>query len=146
MVGMFEAYKLFFKNYVKFTGKSTRAEYWWVQLMNFLISLLLEIIGFALLIAFFASKTHSGMSLIFYGFAVIMLVGLYGLSTLIPSISLLFRRYRDAGVSPWWLLLTSLVPTIIAVIYNFKDVTSTIIVLIFALVNIIITILPSKNK
>ena len=38
-VGFGEAIKLFFVNYVNFTGRSTASEYWWAFLFNFLVSL-----------------------------------------------------------------------------------------------------------
>ena len=35
---MINAYKNFFKNYAEFTGRSTRSDYWWVWLGNFILS------------------------------------------------------------------------------------------------------------
>ena len=43
---MINAYKNFFKNYAEFTGRSTRSDYWWVWLGNFILSIPFWIIYF----------------------------------------------------------------------------------------------------
>ena len=43
---MINAYKNFFKNYAEFTGRSTRPDYWWVWLGNFILSIPFWIIYF----------------------------------------------------------------------------------------------------
>lgn len=35
---MINAYKNFFKGYVDFSGRSTRAEYWWIYLTNLILA------------------------------------------------------------------------------------------------------------
>ena len=37
MIGFGEAVRLFYKNYVNFEGRATRAEYWWPVLMQLII-------------------------------------------------------------------------------------------------------------
>ena len=43
---MINAYKNFFKGYAEFTGRSTRSDYWWVWLGNFILSIPFWIIYF----------------------------------------------------------------------------------------------------
>lgn len=42
---MFQAYKKYWLNYANFEGRSGRADFWWVVLCNFLISLPVALIG-----------------------------------------------------------------------------------------------------
>ncbi|NDE88581.1 MAG: DUF805 domain-containing protein, partial [Micrococcales bacterium] len=67
-----------FRNYANFRGVATRAEYWYFVLFVFLGGLALSTIG-------------------------VLSLG-FNLATLIPSLSVLVRRLRDAGYSWTWLL------------------------------------------
>lgn len=111
MVSMGEAFKLFWKRYVDFTGKSTRAEYWWMALWAFIVytvlGLLLLIAGGGTVWAAFSNPAEAGQ--IFSaaaGAAVVMviigvLMFLLTLAVLVPTIALLIRRFRDAGLATW---------------------------------------------
>ena len=77
------AIKLFFKNYVKFSGRSTRSEYWWATLFTSLVSLVIYIIpvlGIMAMLAF-----------------------------MLPGLALAVRRLHDAGKS-WAYLFMGLIP------------------------------------
>ena len=84
------------KNYVTFSGRAHRTEYWMFALFNFLIMIGLSII-----------ESLIGMT----G----MISGLYSLAVLLPSIALNFRRLHDIGKSGWWMLI-GLVPFIGAIV------------------------------
>ena len=77
------AIKLFFTNYVNFSGRSTRSEYWWAYLFNCLVSLV--------------------------GYIVPALGFIIGLGLLLPGLSLSVRRLHDAGKS-WTYLFMGLIP------------------------------------
>lgn len=82
-VGFGEAIKLFFVNYVNFTGRSTASEYWWAFLFNFLVSLC---IGW------------------------IPVVGqLVALGLLVPGLAVGVRRLHDTGKS-WAYMFMGLIP------------------------------------
>lgn len=109
-----EAFKLFFQNYVNFSGRSRRSEYWKVFLVNILINiasfLLVLILGAVIGVA--SSGHGSGSGLMgglagagIIGIIVYALLGIYSLICLIPSLSLLIRRLHDVGMSGWWALL-----------------------------------------
>ena len=85
MVGIVESISLGFKNYVKFNGRSTRAEYWWFVLFLFIGEVVLGTID------------------IFLGTGALQT--LFNLVTLIPGLALDARRLHDIGRSGWWQLL-----------------------------------------
>lgn len=94
-VGMVEAFKLFFSNYINFEGRSNRGEYWWAFLAIILVSLVLGIIdGFL---------TAGG------GIPILGLI--FSLATLVPGIAIGVRRLHDIDKSGWWLLI-GLVPVV----------------------------------
>ena len=107
-IGFGEAVKLFFKNYVNFNGRATRSEYWWVYLFNNIVYMVLGILfaisGGSSLAAYDAygdmSIAYMGAGAIFY-----ILMMLYGLAVLLPSLSLMVRRLHDIGKSGTYILM-----------------------------------------
>lgn len=105
---MIQAYIDYWKNYANFKWQSSRSDYWWVFLANLIIFWMLGIIGFtgALMTYYESHSIHEavkGMSLIPM-IAVIILI-LYVLATIIPHLSLVYRRIKDTGLSGWWFLV-----------------------------------------
>lgn len=97
-VSFVESFGLFFKNYVNFSGRSSRAAYWWWMLWIVMISVVLSIVdGF--IVGFDSAATAGPLG------------GIFSLITLIPSIALSVRRLHDINRRGWWLLLT-LIPII----------------------------------
>ena len=83
-----------FKNWVNFRGVASRSEYWWFALFSFIVGIAASIVD-----------TAFGLDSVFGG-----LIGtLVSLAMFLPRLSLLVRRFRDAGVSPLW-LISALVP------------------------------------
>ena len=113
-IGFGEAVKLFFKNYVNFSGRATRSEYWWVYLFNNIVYMVLGILfaisGGSSLAAYDAygdmSIAYMGAGAIFY-----ILMMLYGLAVLLPSLSLMVRRLHDIGKSGTYILM-GLIPVV----------------------------------
>ena len=101
-VGIADAIKLFFKNYANFNGRSTRSEYWWVQLFLTLIYILLFV-----MIGIVGSTTRSASE---YGLGaasgILVLVCIISLGLVIPSLSLTIRRLHDIGKSGTFYLVT----------------------------------------
>ena len=48
---MINAYKNFFKGYVDFSGRSTRAEYWWIYLTNLVLAVFLYMITYSTVVS-----------------------------------------------------------------------------------------------
>lgn len=77
--------KVVLKDYATFTGRATRSEYWYFALINFLISIVLNIIGAAMNFPFLGT--------------------IYALAVLVPGIAAGVRRMHDVGKSGWYLLI-----------------------------------------
>jgi len=121
MISMGQAFKLFWKRYVDFTGKSTRAEYWWMALWLVIIYVVATLLALISGLTLFASvvgnvfsnepveavkQLFAGGTGILFGIIVLAIV-LFTLAIIIPSIALLVRRLRDAGLTTWavWVLV-----------------------------------------
>ncbi|QRY62971.1 DUF805 domain-containing protein [Gordonia sp. PDNC005] len=91
-IGFADAVRRVFQKYARFDGRASRGEYWWWVLANFLIVLVLEIPLFA-----------AGDSAIGVVFGLLVLV--YVLAVLVPSIAVGVRRLHDAGYSGLMYLL-----------------------------------------
>lgn len=89
------------KNYVGFSGRARRKEYWMFTLFSVIVSIVLMLIDGAI-----GSMNEGGFGL---------LSGLYSLAVLLPSLAVSFRRLHDIDKSAWWLLI-ALVPFIGAIV------------------------------
>ena len=96
MVGFTDAVKLFYGRYTDFAGRSTRSEYWWVQLF-YLIALIVLAIP-VILSGGLKSGDPSILSMI--------PLGLFVLAGIIPMIALTIRRFHDQDKSGWFYLLS----------------------------------------
>ena len=93
MVSFIDAIKFGFNNYVTFSGRATRAEFWWFYLFS--------VIGFYGLL--FISGVLAGVSgsVAFLGIGYVAAILFFG----IPQLALSSRRLHDTGRSGWrWLL------------------------------------------
>lgn len=90
-VGFIEATKIAFAQYFNFQDRSQRAEYWWF----FLFTVLGTVVFSAL----------DGMSFGLVSGEVGLLSSLFFIATLIPSLSMGWRRMHDIGKSGWWIFL-----------------------------------------
>ena len=108
---MIKAYIDFWNRAFDFSGRSTRPDYWWVYLINVIISTILVV--FCVLIPFFSNVDLSDPALlnnqtelqkIIFSYAWPLM--LFSLIELIPQLSLQIRRLRDAGFHPAWVLLS----------------------------------------
>jgi len=83
--------KVVLENYVNFSGRARRAEYWWTYLINIVILIVLFIIGGII------------------GDAGIILPLLFGLAIILPTLGVMVRRLHDTGKSGWYYFI-SLIP------------------------------------
>jgi len=90
------------KKYADFTGRAPRAEYWWFYL--------LIIVGY-LIATVLDSLVGTGRMVGPYG----LLMCLFGLAMLVPSIAAGVRRLHDTDRSGWWMLI-GLIPLIGAIV------------------------------
>jgi len=78
-----------FQNYINFTGRAARSEYWFWTLFTVLVSIVASLIDLGL----FRSFDFSPLSTI------------VSLGTLLPSVAVGVRRLHDLDRTGWWLLL-----------------------------------------
>ena len=101
------AVRRFFKKYATFSGRASRSEYWWWTLVAVGVSIILNIIVQA-----GASTSTSSLSSAASspgGTIGTVLLAVWGLATIVPSIALSVRRLHDGNFSGWLFLLV-LVP------------------------------------
>lgn len=113
-MGLFEAVKSVFSKYATFQGRASRSEYWFFYLFNILLEIGLLIVGLILgAIVGDGTGALAGMGIAY------VLLCIYGLIALIPSISVFVRRMHDIGRSGWWywLALVPLVGVIILLVF-----------------------------
>ena len=102
--GFADSVKRAFSQYAKFDGVASVAEYWWFTLFNFIVVGVLYFLVFVLLIGAAAGGGDEGAAGA-SGVAVMLILGLYGLAVLLPSLGLTIRRLHDAGYSGFFILL-----------------------------------------
>lgn len=121
---MIAAYKKFWKQYSDFKGRSSRSDYWWVYLCQFLITLPFVAILSANLMSAFISAVQLaesgatdevvGMEILSAMFApgnifVWIVLVVYSLATFVPGLALTVRRLRDGGFH-WAMIFISFIP------------------------------------
>lgn len=100
---MIEAYKKAWQNYANFSGRASRADYWWFTLANMLVSAAFSLLG-----------TMGGDS--FLGTIIVAVSAIYSLAVFIPSLAVCIRRLHDIEKSGWWYLIV-LVPCIGSIVF-----------------------------
>ena len=93
------------KRYAEFTGRSRRMEFWMFFLFQMIVYAVLAAIVFGVMGARMAYDPADPMSIyggLFGGAGLLIL--LWGLITLLPSIAVSVRRLHDRDMSGWWYL------------------------------------------
>lgn len=101
---MIEAVRRVLSNYVTFSGRAARPEYWWWALAVFLGSGVFYLLDMAL---FAPVPDAAGVE----GGPVQIFSGLFGLAVVLPMLAVAARRLHDTDRSAKWLLI-GLVPLI----------------------------------
>jgi uncharacterized membrane protein YhaH (DUF805 family) len=81
-----------FRNYVNFSGRACRSEYWYWALFTLLLSLVAGIIDHVV----FGSGFGGGIS---------PLSAIVSIGTFLPSLAVGVRRLHDIDRTGWWLLI-----------------------------------------
>jgi len=90
-----EAIATVFRKYAEFTGRASRAEFWWWALFNLLVLSALNLFN----VIRIGDNDYLGT----------LLAGLWGIGVLLPYLAVAVRRLRDAGHG-WGHLFWILVP------------------------------------
>ncbi|HFL3543387.1 DUF805 domain-containing protein [Enterococcus faecalis] len=134
-----QAIKDFFRGYVDFKGRTTRAGYWWASLALIIVAIVTGIFGI------FASLVNMLLVLPFIIFVLVAIV---------PSLAMSVRRYRDVGLTGWgtlclWLiyfLLDQVTYTWNVATGEIMFVTNSMVTFVVAVINIfmiLLTIFPT---
>ena len=92
-MGFGEAISAGFANYVNFSGRAVRSEYWYWTLFTIVGGIVASIVD---KVAFGAGPMNGGLG---------PFDALFNLAVLLPSIAVSVRRLHDLDKSGWWLLL-----------------------------------------
>ena len=98
-VDFIDAVKLYFKNYVNFTTRASRSEYWWVVLFTVILSFVTSILDYLI--------------------GIQVTSAIVSLGCLLPNLSIAIRRLHDIGKQWTWILmgLIPLAGPIILIVY-----------------------------
>ena len=119
------AFGRFWRKYATFTGRASRSEFWWWELIALIVGAILTVVYIPSLLA--ATTDGHGLR-INAGIVVVIGVGaIWGLATIVPSLALTWRRLHDANLSGLLWLLT-FIPSV------------------GGLIVLILTLLPSKPE
>ena len=149
-VGFVHAFKDFWFRAGDFRGSSTRGQYWWIFLMNTLVAVIgvgiLLVSGVAATFLAWGQNDNQPLEYVFGGFLgiVVVLILEWFLFQGLPSWALLIRRYRDAGVSPWLLLITRVVPIFLTGL-AISTTAVQITIGILYLADLVIKVLPTRQ-
>jgi len=113
MIGFGEAIALFYKNYVNFSGRASRAEYWWSALYQLIVYGAL-VIGFFIWVGidnFSSPETDFAIGLLF------ILGALFWLVNFLPGIAIQVRRFHDLDQTGWLVLVFMIANAIITVTF-----------------------------
>jgi uncharacterized membrane protein YhaH (DUF805 family) len=106
-IGFLDAIKRGFKKYATFEGRASRGEYWWWVLFTGIIVFVLYGLAIGIGLATIRPNGQMGPAAI----PIFVLIGLFGLAIIVPSIAVAVRRLHDAGYSGWFYLL-ALIPSV----------------------------------
>ena len=81
-----------FRNYLNFSGRSIRSEFWYFFLFILIGNFLTHLID-----TYIIGYHPEEMGIV---------SGIFFLATVIPQLSLTFRRLHDIGKSGWWFLIS----------------------------------------
>jgi len=116
--------------YVDFSGKADRPQFWYYFLIDFILFFALSII--AIIFAFIS--WHLGS--IIWG-----IEGLLGLALLLPFLAIGARRLRDAGFSPLFLLLLA-----IPFVFWFVPLLGMVVSYAAFIALVVLWVMPSKGS
>jgi uncharacterized membrane protein YhaH (DUF805 family) len=101
-----DAIRSVFSQYVGFTGRARRSEYWYWVLFTIILSVIASLLQRAV------NNSQNGV-----------ITSIVGLAILLPSLAVAVRRLHDTSRSGWWILL-GLIPvvgTIILIVFYVQD-------------------------
>lgn len=102
------------KQYVDFSGRARRTEYWMYALVTTVIVIVLGVID-GLVFGTGSYAALSGAGSVGFSFSLGTLSTIYTLAVFLPSLGVAVRRLHDTDRSGWWLLI-GLLPFVGAIV------------------------------
>lgn len=101
-----DAIRSCFAQYVGFSGRARRSEFWYFYLFTIILSVIASVLQRAL------SNSSSGF-----------VTGIVALAIILPSLAVGVRRLHDTSRSGWWLLigLIPIIGTIVLIVFYVQD-------------------------
>lgn len=101
MMTLMESVKTCLSKYADFSGRATRAEFWWWILATTLVSVVLNVLDGIL--GFFLLGIYGGAP---FGLnSLDLLSTLFALAIILPGLAVTVRRLHDIGRTGWWQLV-----------------------------------------
>lgn len=91
--------KSVFENYANFKGRARRTEFWYFNLVMWVINMLFQAVS-----SEFAAGTMNSKNNVPFVITLVIFI-LISLVLMIPSLSVFVRRLHDYGKSGWWFFL-----------------------------------------
>lgn len=108
-----DAVKSVYRNFVNFSDRAPRSEYWWFFLFTIIATVVIIFIESALGLGQSAVTSGGGeFSAVYSGGPLYMI---WSLANLLPSIAVAIRRLHDTDRSGWWLFI-ALIPLVGAIL------------------------------
>jgi len=101
-----ESIRTCFSNYATFTGRASRAEFWWFYLFVAIVNLVLVLPYYGLAIgASLVTDSSAGSAMLIASSVWLLLWMVVSIALFIPFLAAGCRRLHDSGKSGWLLLL-----------------------------------------
>ncbi len=93
------AFVRYWRNYVNFSGRASRSEYWWIMLVNLIVVAIFFILG-SLAGGIYGPPNTEGAVTFGPGYGLYVgLSWIWGLANLLPGLGLTWRRLHDSNRS-----------------------------------------------
>lgn len=119
------AWSRFWKKYVVFSGRASRSEYWWMQLVVFLLSALINALSLPVFLQAAIAQQRglpSTGSVAMQGLLTLIVLGV-SLALFLPLLGLLVRRLHDTNRSAHylWMYLIPIAGPILLLVFTILD-------------------------
>jgi uncharacterized membrane protein YhaH (DUF805 family) len=117
-----QAVSRFWRNYVNFSGRASRSEYWWVALFVGIISIALSVLA----LVFGGGHVDNATGTFTWGAGYYLFTGisyLWSLAVLLPGLGVAWRRLHDTNRSGafYFLVLIPFIGAIILLVFMIQD-------------------------
>jgi uncharacterized membrane protein YhaH (DUF805 family) len=97
----------YFRKYAVFSGRASLSEYWWVALLQAIISIVIFVVAVVVGAAGVTIDPNTGVAHMGPGYGIVVAIStVWSLATLLPSLGLAWRRLHDGNrPGPLWFLV-----------------------------------------